>query len=145
MVPSPPSDEELREILTRARTIAVVGASSKPDRPSHGIMKKLLGAGYRVVPVNPNEREVLGQKAYASLEDVPFEIDIVDVFRRPEHTPEIADQAVEVHAKVLWLQLGITNEEAARRAEAGGVRTIMDNCIGVSHSRLRIPRIEAGT
>lgn len=134
-----PSDDELRKILSEAETIAVVGASSNPDRPSHGVFQKLLSAGYRVVPVNPNETVVLGQKAYASLADVPYPIDIVDVFRRPEYTPDIADQAVRARAKVLWLQSGIVNDEAERRARAGGLTVVMDACIGVEHSILRVP------
>jgi predicted CoA-binding protein len=135
-----PSDETLRTLLTEARTIAIVGASSNADRPSHGIMKKMLAAGYRVIPVNPRETEVLGQKAFASLRDVPEKVDIVDVFRRAEDTPPIADEAVAIGAKAIWLQSGISNDETARRAEAGGLLAVMDLCIGVEHSLLRIPR-----
>ena len=135
-----PSDDELRALLTRAMTIAVVGASSNPDRPSNGIFRKLSAAGYRVIPVNPNEREVLGVPAYASLLDVSDAVDIVDVFRRPEYTPEIARQAVTIGAKALWLQSGIVNEEAAERARAGGLLVVMDECLGVKHSLLRIPK-----
>ena len=134
-----PTDDELRRILRDAETIAVVGASSNPDRPSHGVFQKLFAVGYRVVPVNPYETEVLGQKAYASLADVPYPIDIVDVFRRPEYTPDIADEAVRARAKVLWLQSGIVNEEAERRARAGGLTVVMDACLGVEHSVLRVP------
>ena len=135
-----PSDDAMRTLLADARVIAVVGASSSPARPSYGIFKKLLAAGYRVVPVNPKETEVLGQKAYASLADVPYPIDIVDVFRRPEFTPEIADDAVRVKAKALWLQSGIVNEEAAERARKGGLTVIMDSCIGVMHSVLGVAK-----
>ena len=135
-----PPDGELQRILADAETIAVVGASSNPERPSHGIFRKLVGEGYRVIPVNPNEKEVLGQKAYPSLAAVPHPIDIVDVFRRPEYTPDIADQAVRAGAKVLWLQSGIANDEAARRASDGGLTVVMDACIGVVHSLLRVPR-----
>jgi uncharacterized protein len=134
-----PSDDQLRKLLTDARTIAMVGASSSPDRPSHGIMKKMLAAGYHVIPVNPRETEVLGQKAFASLGDIPEKVDIVDVFRRAEDTPPIADEAVAIGAKAIWLQSGISNDETARRAEAGGTMAIMDACIGVEHSLLRIP------
>jgi len=134
-----PSDEELRKLLTDARTIAMVGASSSPDKPSHGIMKKMLGAGYHVIPVNPRETEVLGQKAFASLRDITEKVDIVDVFRRAEDTPPIADEAVAIGAKAIWLQSGITNDETARRAQTGGLMAIMDACIGVEHSLLRIP------
>jgi uncharacterized protein len=134
-----PSDDQLRKLLTEATTIAMVGASSRPERPSHGIMKKMLAAGYRVIPVNPGETEVLGQKAYPSLRDVPEKVDIVDVFRRAEETPPIADDAVAVGAKAIWLQSGISNDETARRAESGGIMAVMDACIGVEHSMLRIP------
>lgn len=135
-----PDDEQLRKLLTEATTIAVVGASSNPERPSHGIMQKLLSVGYRVIPVNPGETEVLGRRAYPSLAEVPEKIDLVDVFRRPEYTPEIADQAVAVGAKALWLQSGIVNQEAAARATAGGLTVVMDACLGVTLSLLRIPK-----
>lgn len=135
-----PPDDDIQQLLEDAKVVAVVGASSSPERPSYGIFEKLLAAGYRVVPVNPNETEVLGQKAYASLSDVPYPIDIVDVFRRPEFTPDIADDAVSAKAKVLWLQSGIVNEEAARRARDGGLTVVMDACIGVLHSLLRVPK-----
>ena len=134
-----PSDDQLKQILSSASTIAIVGASSDPDRPSNGIMGHLLAVGYRVFPVNPNETEVLGQKAFASLSDIPIAIDIVDVFRRPEYTPAIADEAVKIHAKTLWLQSGVSNEDAAARATAGGVTVVMNACIGVMHSVLGIP------
>jgi len=136
---SNPSDQNLRELLTNATTIAIVGASSNPDKASYGIMQKLLGAGYNVVPVNPKETEILGQRSYPSLIDVPEPIDIVDVFRRAEDTPAIADDAVTIGAKALWLQTGIASEDAAARAKAGGLLVIMDTCIGATHSLLRIP------
>lgn len=139
-----PSDEELRRLLTQARTIAMVGASSNPERPSHRIMKQLLAAGYRVIPVNPLEREVLGQRAVPSLADIREKVDIVDVFRRPEVTPSIADEAVAIGAGTLWLQQGISNEEAARRARAGGLVVVMDKCIGQTHRELGIGLGERG-
>jgi len=135
-----PPDDVLRQLLTSASTIAMVGASSNPDRPSNGIMRKLLSAGYRVIPVNPNETSVLDERAYPSLADVPGRIDIVDVFRRAEFTPAIADEAVKIGAKALWLQSGVVNDEAAAKAEAGGLMAVMDACIGVMHSVLRVPR-----
>ena len=101
-------------------------------------MWRLLQLGYRVIPVNPYETEVLGQKAYPSLSDVPVPIDIVDVFRRAEYTPAIADEAVKVHAKSLWLQQGVWNEDAAARAKAGGLTVIMDACIGTVHAMLQV-------
>src|SRR5207245_3989599 len=134
-----PTTEEIRTLLTDAKTIAMIGASSNPDKASHGIMGKLLRSGYHVIPVNPREKEVLGQKAYASLLDIPERIDIVDVFRRSEDTPPIADEAVKIGAKALWLQTGIANEDAAARAKAGGLTVVMDACIGATHALLRIP------
>jgi uncharacterized protein len=134
-----PSNDELRQLLTDAATIAMVGASSNPDKASHGIMQKLQKVGYRVIPVNPRETEVLGERAYASLADIPERVDIVDVFRRPEDTPAIADQAVAIGAKALWLQTGISNDDAAARAKAGGLLVVMDACIGATHAMLGIP------
>ena len=134
-----PSNEDLRQLLTSASTIAVVGASSNPDKPSHGIMRKLQKVGYKVIPVNPHEAEVLGERAYAALADIPEKIDIVDVFRRADETPAIADEAVAIGAKALWLQIGISNEDAAARATAGGLMVVMDACIGVTHALLQIP------
>jgi predicted CoA-binding protein len=135
-----PTDDQLRELLTRASTIAMVGASSNPERESHGIMQKLQSVGYKVVPVNPRETEILGERSYPSLQDVPVPIDIVDVFRRSEDTPAIADEAVAVGAKALWLQSGIANDDAAARAEAAGLTVVMDTCIGATHAMLRVPR-----
>jgi uncharacterized protein len=134
-----PTDQELRTLLTQAKTIAVVGASSNPERASYGIMKKLQSVGYTVIPVNPRETEVLGERAYPTLADIPVPIDIVDVFRRSEDTPGIADETVAIKAKVLWLQSGISNDDAAARAKAGGVTAVMDSCIGVVHGMLGVP------
>jgi predicted CoA-binding protein len=133
-----PSDAELKQLLVDAKTIAMVGASSNPDKASHGIMQKLQSVGYRVIPVNPRETEVLGERSYASLLDVPDRIDIVDVFRRAEDAPAIADEAVAIGARALWLQTGIVNEEAAARAAAGGLMVVMDACIGATHSLLGV-------
>jgi predicted CoA-binding protein len=135
-----PPDDEIRRLLSSAKTIAIVGASSNPGRTSNGIMRRLKEVGYRVIPVNPNETTVLGEPAYASLSDVPVPIDIVDVFRRAEHTPAIADEAVKVGAKVIWLQSGVVNEEAAVRASRGGLIVVMDACIATMHAYLRVPR-----
>jgi predicted CoA-binding protein len=103
-------------------------------------MRKLQSVGYRVIPVNPRETEVLGEKAYASLRDIPERVDIVDVFRRAEDTPPIADDAVAIGAKALWLQSGISSEDAAARASKGGLTVVMDACIGTLHSLLRVPK-----
>jgi len=137
---SNPSREDLRSLLLETKTIAMVGASSNPGRPSHGVLRKLLSAGYHVIPVNPNETEVLGQRAYPSLEAIPEKIDLVDVFRRSEATPPIAEQAVKVGARALWLQQGVVNDEAAEIARSGGLTVVMDQCIAVAHTLLGIPR-----
>jgi uncharacterized protein len=137
-----PSDHELRSILLAARAIAVVGLSSKPDRPSHEVASFLQEQGYRIVPVNPNETEVLDERAYPSLLDVPVEIpiEIVDVFRRAEETPPVAEQAVRRGAKVLWLQQGIVNEDARRIGEEAGLTVIMGVCIRTTIERLEATR-----
>lgn len=135
-----PSDQELKQILTDATTIAMVGASSNPEKGSYGIMQKLQKAGYRVIPVNPRETEILGERSYPSLVDVPERIDIVDVFRRAEDAPGIADEAATIGAKVLWLQSGIRSEDAAERAAKGGMVAVLDACIGATHSLLRVPK-----
>ncbi|HEV8089658.1 MAG TPA: CoA-binding protein [Actinomycetota bacterium] len=124
-------DRELRALLGDVHTIAVVGLSSRPGRPSFEVARYLQRHGYRIVPVNPNETEVLGEPAYASLRDLPADlpVDVVDVFRRAEHTPEVARDAVAIGAKVLWLQEDIVSEEAAAIATDGGLDVIMGVCI----------------
>jgi predicted CoA-binding protein len=133
-----PEDRELRAILGRAHTIAVVGLSSNPEKYSFEVAGYLKEHGYRIIPVNPNETEVLGEKAYPSLLAVPDQIDAVDVFRRAEETPEIARQAVKIGAKVLWLQSDIVNDEARQIAEAAGLDVVMGVCIKVTHRRLGV-------
>ena len=134
-----PEDRELRILLGEARTIAVVGLSSKQDRPSYDVAAYLQERGFRIVPVNPRETEVLGERAYPSLRDIPEDltIDVVDVFRRAEDTPEIARDAVGIGAKVLWLQDGIVNEEAYRIASDAGLEVIMGVCIRRTDRRLQ--------
>ena len=133
-----PEERELRSLLGEAKVVAVVGISSKPWRPSHEVASYLQQHGYRIVPVNPNEQEVLGEQVYASLLDIPKEIhvDVVDVFRRAEHTPEVARDAVAIGARVLWLQEGIVSDEAARIAADGGLEVIMGVCIMKVRERL---------
>jgi predicted CoA-binding protein len=133
-----PEERELRSLLGEAKVVAVVGISSKPWRPSHEVASYLQQHGYRIVPVNPNEQEILGEQVYASLLDIPEEIhvDVVDVFRRAEHTPEVARDAVAIGARVLWLQEGIVSEEAARVAADGGLEVIMGVCIMKVRERL---------
>ncbi|GAB4362008.1 MAG: CoA-binding protein [Bryobacter sp.] len=124
----------IEEILDETKTIAVVGLSSKPDRSSYGVSEYLQQQGYRIIPVNPNETEVLGERAYATLEEIPEPVDMVNVFRRAEETPAIAAAAVAIGAKTLWLQQGIVNEEAAEIARAAGLSVVMDACLAVAKS-----------
>jgi uncharacterized protein len=131
-----PTDDELKQILINAKTIAMVGASENPEKPSHRIFKEMLAAGYHVIPVNPRETSVLGEKAVASLAEIKEPVDIVDVFRRAEDTPPIADEAAAIGAKVLWLQAGVSNDETAARARAHGMTIVMDKCIGATHRTL---------
>ena len=131
-----PADADLKQLLTDARTIAIVGASSNPDKTSHGIMQKLQSVGYRVIPVNPRETEVLGERSYPSLIDVPERIDIVDVFRRAEDAPSIADDAVAIGAKALWLQLGVVSDEARRIAEDAGLDYVENECTAIVHRHI---------
>jgi predicted CoA-binding protein len=133
-----PDDRELRALLGDAKIVAVVGLSSKPDRASNAVAAYLQSAGYRIVPVNPNESEVLGERAYASLQDIPREIsvDVVDVFRRSEETPAVARDAVAIGAKALWLQEGIESDDAARIAIDAGLELVMGVCIRHTKERL---------
>ena len=124
------------EILQAARTIAVVGLSSKRYRPSYGVTEYMQRAGYHIIPVNPEETEVLGEKSYPDLDSVPEAIDIVDVFRRSEFVPEIVEAAIRVGAKVVWMQEDVVHEAAARRAEEAGLDVVMDRCILKEHRRL---------
>ena len=122
-------EESITKILASAKTIAVVGLSAKPFRASFGVTETLQSSGYRVFPVNPNESEVLGEKCYARLEDIPEKIDIVDIFRRPEFVPEIVDAAIRIGARAIWMQEGVQDEQSAERARRAGLFVIMDNCI----------------
>jgi len=124
------------EILRSARTVAVVGLSGKRYRPSYGVAEYLKREGYRVIPVNPEETEVLGEKCYPDLDSVPGEIDVVDIFRRSEFVPEIVEAAIRKGTKVIWMQEGVIHEEAARRAREAGLTVVMDRCILKDHRRL---------
>src|SRR5438309_372269 len=130
-----PGADAILKILRESKTIAVVGLSSNPMRPSFGVTEYMQGVGYRIIPVNPNETEVLGEKSYARLEDVPEKIDIVNVFRRAEEVPPVVESAIRIGARVVWMQSGIANEEAAEKARAAGVTVIEDACILVEHRR----------
>ena len=124
------------ERLREAKTIAVVGLSGRRYRPSHGVAEYLQRAGYRVIPVNPRETEVLGEKAYPDLASVPLPVDIVDIFRRSEHVPEIVEEAIRIGAKMVWMQEGVIHENAAQSALAAGLEVVMDRCILKEHRRL---------
>ena len=126
----------ITEILHSARTIAVVGLSHRRWRASYGVSEYLQKAGYRIIPVNPKEKEVLGEKAYPDLDSVPEPIDIVDIFRRSEFVPEIVEAAIRKGAKVIWMQEGVVHEAAARRAEEAGLTVVTDRCILKDHRRL---------
>jgi hypothetical protein len=124
-------------ILKNARTIAVVGLSSRRSRPSYGVSEYMKSVGYRIIPVNPMETEVLGEKAFASLDDVKEPVDIVDVFRRSEFVPDIVDAAIRIGAKCVWMQEGVVHEDAAANARAAGLNVVMDRCILKEHLKLR--------
>ena len=138
-------DEDIARLLTKARTIAVVGASDRPDRPSYGVMRFLQSWGYRVLPVNPQitGEHVLGEFVWRELAQIGIPIDIVDIFRRPEAAAEAVDQAIFVGAKAVWMQLGVINEAAAAKAEAAGLQVVMDRCPHIEIPQLRVPRISA--
>ena len=138
-------DEDIAELLTNARNIAVVGLSDRPDRPSYGVAAALQRHGYRILPVNP---QITGERVHSEfvwrdLSQLGVPIDIVDIFRRPMAAGEAVDEAIAVGAKAVWLQLGIVNDEAAVRAEAAGLKVVQDKCIKIEVMRLGIPRIEA--
>jgi predicted CoA-binding protein len=134
------NDQEIAELLSTARTIAVVGLSCNPDRPSFGVAQYLQSKGYRIIPVNPTIDSVLGEKCYASVSEIPekadVKVDIVDVFRRAEFVPALAEEAIAIGARCLWLQLGVIHEEAARRARDAGLLVVMDRCLAVERLRL---------
>ena len=127
---------ELRRILRENKVIAVVGLSADWYRPSYFAAKYMLEHGYRVIPVNPKYKEILGQKCYPSLRDIPEKVDMVDVFRKPQDVMPIAEDAIAIGARVLWQQLGVRNEEAAARARAAGLDAVMDRCVKIEHGRL---------
>ena len=131
-------DEDIRDLLANARTIAMVGASDRPDRPSNGVMKFLQGQGYRVIPVNPQitGEHIHGEYVWRELAQIGLAVDIVDIFRRPEAAGEAVDAAIAIGAKAVWMQIGVINEEAARRAEAAGLKVVMDRC-----PKIEIPRL----
>ena len=135
MPESNPNDEEIKQILKNNQVIAVVGLSPKPERASHQVAKYLQDHGYRIVPVRPKADEILGEKAFASLKDIPFPVDIVDIFRQVEAIPGIVDEAIDIGAKVVWMQLGLAENQSACRAREAGLQVVMNKCMKIEHSR----------
>lgn len=129
-------DRTLKEILMTIRTVASVGVSSNAEKPSYGIFSYLKAHGYHMIPVNPGASEILGNKVYADLASIPEKIDVVQVFRKPEDVPPVVEQAIRVGAKVVWMQEGVVNEAAAQKAEAAGLKVVMDRCMRETHRRL---------
>ena len=136
-------DEDIYELLANARTIAMVGASDRPDRASHGVMQFLQSRGYRVIPVNPQitGQHLHGEFVWRELSQIGEPIDIVDIFRRPMAAGEAVDEAIAIGAKAVWMQIGVINEEAAKRAEAAGLKVVMDRCPKIEIPRLRVPPV----
>lgn len=130
------ADRDVRELLTVSRTIAVVGLSTNPSRASFQVSRYMQREGYAIIPVNPGITQALGEHAFPNLKSIPGPIDIVNIFRRSEFVPDIVEEAIAVHAKAIWMQLGIMHEAAARRASDAGLQVVMDQCIMIEHSRL---------
>jgi uncharacterized protein len=128
-----PNTDPITELLRRAKTIAVVGLSDNPLRPSHGVSAYMQSHGYRIIPVNPKIESALGEKAYASLREVPEKVDIVDIFRRPEFVEEVVDQAIQLKVSAVWMQEEVINEKAAEKAREAGIFVLMDRCILKEH------------
>ncbi len=130
------NDDELRQILITIRTVASVGVSSSGEKPSYGIFHYLKEHGYQMIPVNPTASEILGLKVYSDLASIPQRIDVVQVFRKSEDVPPVVDAAIQIGAKIVWMQKGIVNEEAAKKAEAAGLKVVMNRCMMETHQRL---------
>ena len=133
------SDKTIKEVLENTDKVAVVGLSPKPDRDSNRVARYLMDKGYSVVPVNPGQKEILGERCYRSLEEIPFHVDLVNIFLNPVRIPPIVDQAIKIGAKVIWMQLDVIHEESAERARSAGLQVIMDRCIKVEHASLFNP------
>ncbi len=132
-----PPPEEIVHILQTCHRIAMVGLSPKQERDSHKVAKYLLEQGYEVIPVNPGQKEILGRKCYKTLKDVPFKVDLANLFLNPERVSPVVDQAIEVGVKVVWMQLGVVHNEAARKAREAGIKVVMNRCIKQEHQKLR--------
>ena len=130
------TDTDLKRLFETVRTIAVVGCSPRPERAGHYVARYLQELGYRIIPVNPGQTEILGEKCYASLRDIPEPVDMVDCFRRAEDIPPVVEDAIAIGAKFVWMQLGIVNEEAAQRAMEAGIEVVMDRCPKIDYPRL---------
>ena len=129
-------DRKMRDIFTSAKTIASVGLSSNPEKESYGVALYLKEQGYRIIPVNPTAAEILGEKVYPDLSAIPEKVDVVQVFRKPEDVPPVVDEAIKIGAKVVWMQEGIVNHEAAQKADEAGLQVVMDACMRATHKRL---------
>ena len=134
-----PSPEEIRTILQRSKKIAVVGLSPKEDRPSNRVAKYLMEHGFDIVPVNPGQKEILGKKCYSSITDIPFDIDIADLFLNASRVPDAVDQALQKGIKIIWMQLGIYHREAGEKAAKAGATVIMDRCMKIEHEKMNNP------
>ncbi len=140
--PETPSSDSIYDALKSSHTIAVVGLSSRKFRPSYGVAQYMQSVGYRIIPVNPEESEILGEKCYATLEQIPEKVDIVDIFRRPEFVSEVVDSAIRIGAKSIWMQEGVIHTESAEKARRAGLFVVMDSCILKDHAReFRIKRV----
>jgi predicted CoA-binding protein len=140
--PEMPSSDSIYDALKSSHSIAVVGLSSRKFRPSYGVAQYMQSVGYRIIPVNPEESEILGEKCYATLEQIPEKVDIVDIFRRSEFVPEVVDSAIRIGAKCIWMQEGVIHQEAAEKARRAGLFVVMDSCILKDHAReFRIKRV----
>ena len=131
----PPSDE-IKDILKRCKKIAVVGLSPKEERDSNKVAGYLMEQGYEIVPVNPGQKEILGKKCFKTLKDIPFQVDLVDLFINPTRVPPIVDQAIEIGADVIWMQLGIAHNESAEKARKAGIQVVMNRCIKIEHKKI---------
>ena len=131
-----PTPEEIRDILQNYRVVAVVGLSPQPGRPSFQVARYLKEHGYRIVPVNPGQKEILGEKCYPNLSDIPFPVEVVDIFRNVEAIPAIVDEAIAIGAKVVWMQQGLVEPAAARKARKAGLEVVMDRCMKIDHAQL---------
>ena len=132
---NPPADK-IRAILEKHNTVAVVGLSPKPERDSHKVARYLKENQYRIVPVNPGQKEILGEKCYPNLKAIPFPVDVVDIFRRPEAMPPVVDDAIEIGARVVWMQLGLAHNQAADKARKAGLEVVMNKCIKIEHMNM---------